>query len=251
MNKIKIKTEKEIGLMRESCRLAAEVLARAGELVKPGISTLEIDRFVHDYTVKNGAYPSPLNYHGFPKSVCTSVNHVVCHGIPNSQILKEGDIINIDVTCYLNGYHGDTSKTYAVGKISSAAKKLMDVTYRCLEEGVAAASPGNYFGDIGRAIQDLADEYDYGVVRQFCGHGIGRAFHEDPMVLHYRTSGRGTKITEGMVFTVEPMINEGSDDVYVAEDGWTVFTKDGKLSAQYEHTLAMTRNGPEVLTRFE
>jgi methionyl aminopeptidase len=247
---IKIKSEKEIGLMRDSCRLAAEILARAVEIVKPGISTDDIDKFVHEYTVKNGAYPSPLNYHGFPKSVCTSVNNVVCHGIPSKQILKEGDIINVDVTCTLSGYHGDTSKTVFVGKASPKAQKLVDITYRCLEEGVAVAFAGNYFGDIGNAIQDLADEYGYGVVREFCGHGIGRSFHEDPMVLHYRSGSRGQRITEGMIFTIEPMLNEGSSDVFVAEDGWTVFTKDGKLSAQFEHTIAMTKNGPEVLTKF-
>ena len=247
---IKIKTEKEIGLMREACNLAAEILVRAEEIVKPGITTDEIDRFVHDYTIKKGAYPSPLNYHGFPKSVCTSVNDVVCHGIPGKTVLKDGDILNIDVTCTLNGYHGDTSKTVFVGKASPVAKKLVDVTYRCLEEGIAVAYPGNHFGDIGGAIQDLADEYGYGVVREFCGHGIGRGFHEDPMVLHYRSGSRGQKITEGMVFTIEPMINEGSADVYVSDDGWTVFTRDGKLSAQFEHTVAMTRNGPEVLTKY-
>jgi len=246
---IKIKTEKEIGLMRDACRLAAEILTRATEIAKPGISTNDINKFVHDYTVKKGAYPSPLNYHGFPKSVCTSVNNVVCHGIPDDYILKDGDIINIDVTCTLNGYHGDTSKTIFIGKVSPSAKKLVDVTYKCLEEGIAVAYPGNYFGDIGSAIHDLADEYGYGVVREFCGHGIGRAFHEDPMVLHYRTGSRGQRITEGMVFTIEPMINEGSPDVLISEDGWTVLTKDGKLSAQFEHTLAMTRNGPEVLTK--
>ena len=248
---IKIKTEKEIGLMRESGLLAAEILARASEMVKPGVSTEEINRFVHDYTVKKGAYPSPLNYNGFPKSVCTSVNNVVCHGIPGNYVLKDGDIINVDVTCTLKGYHGDTSKTLLVGNVSSLARKLVDVTYRCLEEGVAAAYPGNHFGDIGAAIQDLAEEYGYGVVREFCGHGIGRNFHEDPMVLHYRTGSRGQRITEGMVFTVEPMLNEGTPDVVVDEqDGWTVYTRDGKLSAQFEHTLAMTRNGPEVLTKY-
>jgi methionyl aminopeptidase len=228
---IKIKTDKEIGLMRDACVLAAEILARASEIVKPGITTDDIDKFVHDYTVKKGAYPSPLNYHGFPKSVCTSIN-------------------NVDVTCTLNGYHGDTSRTVLVGNVSDKARKLVDVTYKCLEEGVAVAYAGNHFGDIGAAIQDLADEYGYGVVREFCGHGIGRGFHEDPMVLHYRTGSRGQKITEGMVFTIEPMINEGSPDVFVADDGWTVFTRDGKLSAQFEHTVAMTRNGPEVLTKF-
>ncbi|HLP40535.1 MAG TPA: type I methionyl aminopeptidase [Fibrobacteria bacterium] len=246
---IKIKSEKEIGLIRDSCRLAAEILARAVEIVRPGMATDEINTFVHDLTIKAGAIPSPLNYHGFPKSVCTSVNNVVCHGIPGRLILKDGDIVNIDVTCTLAGYHGDCSKTVFVGAPSPKARKLVEVTYKCLEEGIAVAIPGNHFGDIGNAIQDLADEYGYGVVREFCGHGIGRAFHEDPMVLHYRANSRGARISEGMVFTIEPMINEGGADVYVAEDGWTVYTKDGKLSAQFEHTVAMTRNGPEVLTR--
>lgn len=248
---IKIKTDREIALIRESCRLAAEVLEAAGKLVKPGISTDEINRFVHDMTVARGAYPSPLNYHGFPKSVCTSVNNVVCHGIPSKQILKEGDIINIDVTCLLQGYHGDTSKTYAVGQITPEAKRLVDTAQRCLDEGIAVAVPGQYFGAIGEAIHALADEMGYGVVREYCGHGIGRNFHEDPMVLHYRSGSRGQRIAEGMVFTIEPMINLGSREVYVGDDGWTVYTKDGKMSAQFEHTVAITRNGPEVLTRLD
>ena len=191
---IKIKSDREIELMRESCRLAAEVLERAGELVKPGITTDEINTFVHDLTIKSGAIPSPLNYHGFPKSVCTSVNDVVCHGIPGNQVLKEGDIINIDVTCLLNGYHGDTSRTYAVGAVSKEAKQLMDVTERAMDDGIAAAVPGGYFGDIGDAIQSLVDEFGYGIVREFCGHGIGRGFHEDPHVLHYRSRSRGDRI---------------------------------------------------------
>ena len=248
---IKIKSDREIALMRESCQLAAEILIRAGELVKPGITTDDINTFVHEATIKAGAYPSPLNYHGFPKSVCTSVNDVVCHGIPGPQVLREGDIINIDVTCLLNGYHGDTSRTFAVGAISPDAKKLMDVTERALDDGIAVAVPGAYFGDIGSAIQELADEFGYGIVREFCGHGIGRVFHEDPMVLHYRTRDRGERIREGMVFTIEPMLNEGKPGVVVEKDGWTVRTKDGSLSAQYEHTIAITRNGPEVLTRID
>lgn len=248
---IKIKTDREIALIRESCRLAAEVLEAAGKLVKPGISTDDINRFVHDMTIARGAYPSPLNYHGFPKSVCTSVNHVVCHGIPSKQILKEGDIINIDVTCLLQGYHGDTSKTYCVGQATPEAKRLIETAQRCLDEGIAVAVPGESFGAIGEAIHTLADEMGYGVVREYCGHGIGRNFHEDPMVLHYRSGTRGPRIAEGMVFTIEPMINAGSREVYVADDGWTVFTKDGSLSAQFEHTIAITRNGPEVLTRLD
>jgi methionyl aminopeptidase len=249
---IKIKTDREIELIRDSSRLAAEILARAGEIVKPGITTDDINTFVHDATIKAGAIPSPLNYHGFPKSVCTSVNNVVCHGIPGDYVLKEGDIINIDVTCLLNGYHGDTSRTFAVGKISKEAKQLMDVAERAMDDGIAAALPGGWFGDIGSAIQELADEFGYGIVREFCGHGIGRGFHEEPNVLHYRTRDRGDRIREGMVFTVEPMLNEGKPGVFVDnKDGWTVYTRDGSLSAQFEHTVAMTRNGPEVLTRID
>jgi methionyl aminopeptidase len=249
---IKIKSDREIALIRDSSRLAGEILARAGELVKPGITTDDINTFVHNATIKAGAYPSPLNYHGFPKSVCTSVNNVVCHGIPGDYVLKEGDIINIDVTCLLNGYHGDTSRTFAVGKVSKEAKQLMDVAERAMDDGIAAALPGGWFGDIGSAIQELADEFGYGVVREFCGHGIGRGFHEEPNVLHYRTRDRGDRIREGMVFTVEPMLNEGKAGVLVdAKDGWTVYTRDGSWSAQFEHTVAMTRNGPEVLTQVD
>ncbi len=248
---IKIKSPKEIALIRESCRLAAEILDRACEMVKPGITTEELNTFVHEMTLNRGAIPSPLNYHNFPKSVCTSVNEVVCHGIPGDQILQEGDIINIDVTCNLNGYHGDTSRTVAVGKVSAEAERLMEATRRCLDLGIKAARPGGSFGDIGSAIQDVADDYSFTVVREFCGHGIGRNFHEDPMVLHYRSSNRGPRIAEGMVFTVEPMINVGSPEIRIAKDGWTVFTRDGSLSAQYEHTIAITREGPLILTQLD
>ena len=248
---IKIKSDREIALIREASVLSAEILIRAGELVRPGITTDEINTFVHEATVKAGAIPAPLDYHGFPKSVCTSVNDVVCHGIPGNYVLKDGDIINIDVTSIVNGYHGDTSRTFAVGNISKEARQLMDVTERAMDDGIAAAVPGAYFGDIGSAIQELADEFGYGIVREFCGHGIGRGFHEDPMVLHYRSRERGDRIREGMVFTVEPMLNLGKPGVVIEKDGWTVRTKDGSLSAQYEHTVAITRNGPEVLTRVD
>ncbi len=246
---IKIKSQREIALLRESCQLAAQILRRSGELVKPGVSTEELNTFVHEQTIKAGAYPSPLNYHGFPKSVCTSVNDVVCHGIPGIYILKEGDIINIDVTCNLNGYHGDCSKTFFVGKPANEIKELVEVTLRCLEEGIETAVPGAYFNDIGCTINTIADEHDFSVVREFCGHGIGRGFHEDPMVLHYRSKSRGAQIREGMVFTIEPMINLGKAAIFIEADGWTVRTRDGLPSAQFEHTLAMTSNGPEVLTR--
>lgn len=246
---IKIKTDREIGLIRNSCRLTAEILARAGEQVKAGITTDDINTFVHNETIKAGAIPSPLNYHGFPKSVCTSVNNVVCHGIPGKQVLKDGDIVNIDVTCLLQGYHGDSSATFFVGQVSPKIRKLVEVTENAMEEGIAAAIPGAHFNDIGSAIEDFVEEYGYGIVREFCGHGIGRNFHEEPNILHYRSRQRGDRIQEGMVFTIEPMLNEGASAVYVAGDGWTVFTKDGSISAQFEHTVAMTRNGPEVLTR--
>jgi methionyl aminopeptidase len=249
-NRIKIKSPREIQLMRNAGKLAAEILERSGELVKPGVTTDEINTFVHDYTLRNGAYPSPLNYHGFPKSVCTSVNEVVTHGIPDNYVLAEGDIINIDVTCQLEGYHGDTSRTFFVGKVDGDTKELVSAAKECMYEGIrAAGEPNANFGDIGVAIEGLADEYGYTVVREYCGHGIGRGFHEDPLVLHYRSRERHPVIKEGMVFTIEPMINMGTHKVKTLDDGWTVVTADGELSAQFEHTLAITSNGIEVLTQ--
>lgn len=250
MAKVRLKSKQEIDLMRASGKLAAEILVRSSELVRPGITTDEINTFVHDFTVKNGAYPSPLNYHGYPKSVCTSVNDCVTHGIPGNYVLKEGDIINIDVTCQLKGYHGDCSATYAVGKISPSAEQLIRVAKECLDVGIAAtAKPKALISDIGSAIQDIADEYDYTVVRDYCGHGIGRQFHEELLILHYRQNRPGLPIQEGMVFTIEPMINEGVHKVKLLKDGWTVLTADGKLSAQFEHTIAITSHGPEILTQ--
>jgi methionyl aminopeptidase len=250
MAKLRLKSKRELELMRNSCRLAAEILERSAELVKPGITTDEINTFVHDYTVRNGAYPSPLNYHGYPKSVCTSVNDCVTHGIPGPFIIKEGDIINIDVTCQLEGYHGDCSATYPVGIIAPSAQNLIDVARQCLAVGIAAcAVPKARLSDIGLAIEDLADEHGYSVVRDYCGHGIGRQFHEDLLVLHYRQNRPGPLLEEGMIFTIEPMINEGGWKVKTLNDGWTVLTADGKLSAQFEHTIALTSNGPEILTK--
>lgn len=247
---IKLKTHKEISLIRDACELSSEVLMRAAELAKPGVTTNEIDKFVYDFTIKNGAYPSPLNYRGFPKSVCTSVNEVVCHGIPGDYVLKDGDIINIDVTSYLDGYHGDLSKTVLVGSVSPEAKRLVDTTYSCLMAGIAVAIPDNFIGFIGNEIQNIADEAGFTVVREYCGHGIGRNFHEDPAVPHFRTGNKGIRIEEGMVFTIEPMINQGLADIALLADKWTVITKDGRLSAQFEHTVAMTANGPEILTKY-
>lgn len=251
MAKVRLKTKSEIDLMRESCRLAAEILSRSSELVRPGITTEEINTFVHDYTIRNGAIPSPLNYHGYPKSVCTSVNDCVTHGIPGPYVLKDGDIINIDVTCQLKGYHGDCSATFPVGSISPQASNLIKVAKECLEVGIAACTkPKARISDIGEAIESLAEEHDYSVVRDYCGHGIGRQFHEELLILHYRQNRPGLMLQEGMVFTIEPMINEGGWKVKLLKDGWTVLTADGKLSAQFEHTIAITANGPEILTKF-
>jgi len=249
MAKVRLKGKRELELMRNSCRLAAEILVRSSELVKPGITTDEINTFVHDYTLRHGAYPSPLNYHGYPKSVCTSVNECVTHGIPGPYVLKEGDIINIDVTCQLEGYHGDCSATYPVGIISPTATEIIQVAKETLDAGIqACAQPKARLSDIGVAIENIADEHSFSVVRDYCGHGIGRQFHEDLLILHYRQNRPGILIEEGMVFTIEPMINEGTWRVKLLNDGWTVLTADGKLSAQFEHTLAITANGPEILT---
>jgi methionyl aminopeptidase len=249
MAKIRLKNKSEIELMTNSCRLAAEVLLRASELVKPGITTDEINTFVHNYIIRSGAYPSPLNYHGYPKSVCTSVNDCVTHGIPGPYVLKDGDIINIDVTCQLEGYHGDCSATYPVGPISPLATELIQVAKECLDFGIAACEkPKARISDIGAAIESLAEEHDFSVVRDYCGHGIGREFHEDLLILHYRQKTPGILLQEGMIFTIEPMINEGVWRVKTLSDGWTVLTADGKLSAQFEHTIVITANGPVILT---
>ncbi len=245
---IHIKSAKEIDLLRKSGKLAAHILREAANFAKEGVTTDEINSLVHKLTVDAGAYPSPLNYHGYPKSVCTSVNEVVTHGIPGDYVLKNGDIVNIDVTCNLNGYHGDTSKIVIIGEADPDVVELVNVTKRCLMEGIKAVEVGGYISDIGSAIHDIADDYGYGVVRDYCGHGIGRNFHEEPLVLHYRTSRRGPRISEGMVFTIEPMINQGSHETVLLDDGWTVVTRDGGISAQFEHTLAVTSDGVEILT---
>lgn len=247
---ISIKSPSEIDTMRQACRLAARTLKMAGALVKPGISTEDINEAVHDYTIKAGAIPAPLNYHGFPKSVCTSVNEVICHGIPSrKEILKEGDIINIDVTTILDGFHGDTSRTFFVGKVSPEAKKLVEVTWECLLRGIAVVRPGARVRDIGNVIQDYAEGFDYGVVREYVGHGVGRIFHEPPQIPHYRAKGANPRLRPGMTFTIEPMINLGTyESVLDPVDGWTVRTADRKLSAQFEHTVLVTDDGHEVLT---
>jgi methionyl aminopeptidase len=242
-------SSREIEKMRQAGRLAAELLDYLEPMVKPGVSTLELNDEAERWTKAHGAKSAPLGYHGFPKSICTSVNEVVCHGIPNAkQILKDGDIINIDVTPLLDGYHGDTSKTFFVGTPSPIAKKLVEVTEECLRRGIAQVKPGSRIGDIGAAIQEYAEGQGFSVVRDFVGHGVSKIFHTAPQVPHYGTRGRGKRIRPGMVFTIEPMINEGTWEVEVLADKWTAVTKDRKLSAQFEHTISVTENGVEILT---
>ncbi len=250
MAAVTIKTPEEIATMRIAGRMAAEVLEMIGEYVVPGVTTEQLNTLCHDYiTQVQNAIPAPLNYRGFPKSICTSVNQVVCHGIPSEKkVLKSGDIINIDITVIFNGYHGDTSKMYYVGDVPAHADRLCKITQECLYKGIELVKPGVQLGDIGHAIQQHAEKHHYSVVREYCGHGIGRIFHEDPQVLHYGKPGTGYEIKEGMTFTIEPMINAGKAATKLKPDGWTVETKDGRLSAQWEHTLAVTANGFEVLT---
>ncbi|XP_073122411.1 methionine aminopeptidase 1D, chloroplastic/mitochondrial isoform X3 [Henckelia pumila] len=240
--------EKGIECMRASGRLAAQVLQYAGTLVKPGITTDEIDLAVHQMIIDNGAYPSPLGYGGFPKSVCTSVNECICHGIPDSRALEDGDIINIDVTVYLNGYHGDTSATYFVGDVDEGARNLVKVTKECLDKAISICAPGVELNKIGKTIHDHADKHRYGVVEQFVGHGVGQVFHSDPIVLHYRNNGRG-KMVLNQTFTIEPMLTIGSIHPKMWNDNWTVVTEDGSLSAQFEHTILITTDGAEILTK--
>jgi methionyl aminopeptidase len=244
-----IKTADEIEKMRVAGRLAAEVLEMIGEHVRPGVSTDELDRICHDYIVsEQQAIPAPLNYRGFPKSICTSVNHQVCHGIPGNKILKDGDIVNIDITVIKDGFHGDTSKMFFVGKASILGRRLVDITQKAMWKGIELVRPGAHLGDIGHAIQQFVESHGYSVVQEYCGHGIGRGFHEDPQVLHYGSPGTGIQLQAGMTFTIEPMVNAGKRNVKLLPDGWTVVTKDRKPSAQWEHTLLVTADGYEVLT---
>lgn len=247
---IKIKTPEEIEKMRVAGRLAAEVLEMIEPYIKPGVTTNELDRICHDYIVnEQQAIPAPLNYHGFPKSICTSVNQVVCHGIPSDKKLKNGDIINIDVTVIKDGYHGDTSMMFYVGDVPAHAKRLCEVTRECMIKGIKLVRPGARLGDIGEVIQKHAESNHYSVVREYCGHGIGAGFHEDPQVLHYGKAGTGEELKEGMIFTIEPMINAGKRHVKLNKrDGWTVETADRRLSAQWEHTVLVTADGHEILT---
>ncbi len=251
MSAIEIMTPSMLARMREACQLAADTLVMVGPHIRPGINTDDINALVHDYTLAHGAWPSPLNYNGFPKSVCTSVNEVVCHGIPGKRTLSQGDIVNVDVTSYLpakNGFHGDTSATFYVGEPSPEAKRVTEVARRCLELGLAEVREGARIGDIGAAIQTYAESMSCSVVRDYVGHGIGREFHTAPQVPHYGVRGSGKRLRAGMVFTIEPMINVGHFACKVLDDEWTVITADGSLSAQFEHTVLVTTTGCEVLT---
>ena len=246
---ITIKTADEIAKMRVAGRLAAEVLEMVVPYIRPGVTTDELDQLCHRHIVEvQQAIPAPLNYHGFPKSICTSVNHVVCHGIPGERALKNGDIVNVDITVIKDGFHGDTSQMFMVGETSPKARRLVDTAYECLVVGIRLVRPGARLGDIGAAIQTLAESRNFSVVREYCGHGIGRIFHEEPQVLHYGNAGTGVELQAGMTFTIEPMINAGKRHVKLLGDNWTVVTKDRGLSAQWEHTVLVTERGHEVLT---
>jgi methionyl aminopeptidase len=244
-----IKTPEEIEKMRIAGRLAADVLDMVEPHVQEGITTEELNRICHDYIVNvQSAIPAPLNYRGFPKSICTSVNHQVCHGIPGNKKLKNGDIVNIDITVIKNGFHGDTSKMFIIGEPSVLAQRLVNITREAMQLGIEVVKPGAYLNDIGKAIQKFVESNNYSVVREYCGHGIGREFHEEPQVLHYGTTSNGPQLQPGMCFTIEPMVNAGKRTIKLLPDGWTVVTKDRSLSAQWEHTILVTDAGYEILT---
>ena len=247
---VSIKSAEEIEKMRVAGKLASEVLEMIGPHVKPGVSTEELDRICHDYIVnEQQATPAPLNYRGFPKSICTSVNHQVCHGIPGDRTLKNGDIVNIDITVIKDEFHGDTSKMFILGKPPVLAQRLVDLTYEALRIGIEEVKPGTKLGNIGHKIQSFVEKNRCTIVREYCGHGIGRTFHEDPQVLHYGKPDTGMELEAGMTFTIEPMVNAGKRNVRLLPDGWTVVTKDHSLSAQWEHTILVTEQGHEVLTK--
>lgn len=235
--------------MRKAGKLAAQVLDFITPHVQGGVSTLALNDLCHDFIIEHNAIPAPLNYKGFPKSICTSINHVICHGIPSAtQILQEGDILNIDVTVILDGWHGDTSRMFKIGKISKRAALLVDTTYQCLMRAIDVVRPGARLGDIGHVIQTIAENKGFSVVRDFCGHGIGRTFHSEPSVVHFGQKGTGQLLEEGMFFTIEPMINAGKWEMRILQDDWTAVTKDQSLSAQWEHTIAVTADGAEIFT---
>jgi methionyl aminopeptidase len=243
-----VKTPEQLARLRNACRAAARVLRVAGEQVRPGITTDALDELAHDECVRLGGYPSPLNYRGFPKSICTSPNQVICHGIPDSRPLEDGDIVNLDITVYLDGMHGDCSATFLVGAVDDAGRRLVQVARECLDLGIAAVRPGRPISDIGRAIEAHASRHGYGVVRAYCGHGIGESFHTSLQIPHHYDPGMKRVMEPGMTFTVEPMITEGTWEDRLWNDGWTAVTADGKRSAQFEHTLAVTEDGAEILT---
>lgn len=247
---IRLKQPADVEAIRKAGRLVIQALELAGEMIRPGIKTDEINTLVHQFTVRHEAVPAPLNYRGFPKSVCVSVNEVICHGIPGERVLQDGDIVNVDVTTILNGYYADANRTFFVGTPTADAKKIVQVAYESLRIGMSMVRPGNTVGDIGWAIQQYAEAAGCSVVREFLGHGVGFAFHEAPQVPHYGRKGEGIKLVPGMVFTVEPMINLGAKELLILEDGWTAVTRDGSLSAQFEQTLLVTDDGFESLTPF-
>ena len=249
-HRIQIKTTKQIEGIRRAGQLVIETLDLVAPHIRPGVTTDEINTLVHDFTLRHGAIPAPLNYRGFPKSVCVSINEVICHGIPGDRPFKDGDIVNVDVTSILNSYYADASKTFFVGTPSADALKIVNVSRQCLAEGMAAVVPGNTVGDIGYAIQSYAEGQGCSVVREFVGHGVGIDFHEAPQIPHYGKPGRGVRLVPGMVFTIEPMINLGKKELVVLDDGWTAVTQDGSLSAQFEQTLMVTESGAESLTPY-
>jgi len=238
----------EFEKLRNAGKISSQCLDFISDKIKPGVKTEEIDDLCVNFLKKHKAVSAPLFYRGFPKSICTSVNHVVCHGIPSEKILKEGDIVNVDITSFVDGFHGDTSRTFCVGKVSVKAKNLVETTKEALERSIKILKPGIYLGDIGFEIQNFVEKNGYSVVRDFCGHGLGRNFHEEPNILHYGKKGTGPKLEEGMVFTIEPMINAGKYETKLLNDGWTAVTKDKSLSAQFEHTVGITNNGYEIFT---
>ena len=246
--RITIHAPEDFAGMRVAGRLAAETLDMITAHVKPGVSTARLDKLCHDFIVDHGATPAPLNYRGFPKSICTSINHVVCHGIPGERKLENGDILNIDVTVILDGWHGDSSRMYAAGVPNTRARNLIDVTYESLMRGLRVVKPGVTLGDVGHAIQTFVEGHRFSVVRDFCGHGIGRRFHEPPNVLHFGRPGEGPMLRKGMFFTIEPMVNAGRPEVKVLDDGWTAVTRDRSLSAQFEHMIGVTDTGCEIFT---
>ena len=245
---IKLHGPQDFEGMRKAGRLAAEALDLLTPYVQPGVTTEAIDKLAFEFAMDHKAYPAPLSYRGYPKSICTSINHVVCHGIPDDKPMRSGDIVNIDVTLIVDGWHGDSSRMYLVGEVPRRAERLVQVTYESMMRGIAAVKPGATLGDVGYAIQSFAEDNRFTVVRDFCGHGIGTVFHQPPNVMHFGEPGEGLVLEEGMIFTIEPMINAGRSDTKVLEDGWTAVTRDKSLSAQFEHTIGVTKDGAEIFT---